>query len=102
MDFATTITHTNFSVFPLDLKTINNVMEKILMYVILNLYGKLLLSIYIIIMLSCLYRATEKNSSLLKLDDMKITEVTKKLYILYLTRYIKAYSYLTVYTHSNC
>ena len=99
MDFATTITHTNFSVFPLDLKTINNVMEKILMYVILNLYRKLLLSIC---MLLCLYRATEKNSSLLKLDDMKITEVTKKLYILYLTRFIKAYSYLTVYTHSNC
>ena len=41
-------------------------------------------------MLSCLYTATEKNSSLLKLDDMKITEVNKKLYILYLTRYIKA------------
>ena len=33
MDFAETVRQTNFSIFPLDLKIVNNIMGKILMYV---------------------------------------------------------------------
>ena len=39
MDFAETIGQTNFSMFPLDLKAVNNIMEKFFMYVRMLVYN---------------------------------------------------------------
>ena len=43
MDFVELIDQTNFSIFPLDLKTVNNIMEKFLMCVKLALLFALML-----------------------------------------------------------
>lgn len=73
MDFAVTVTQTNFSVFPLDLKTVNNVITKILMCVDLHRNS----SVSTLYCYPC--RVIEQNSFLL--DNMSITEVINMLHI---------------------
>ena len=65
MDFAETIRQTNFSIFPLDLKTVNNIMGKVLMYVYHRIAELFTYNV-------ATYSAVEENSTLL---NVNITEV---------------------------
>ena len=46
MDFADVVTQSNFSTFPLDLKTVNNIIDKTFKYVTNEFYYDMLLLLY--------------------------------------------------------
>ena len=75
MDFAEAINQTNSSIFPLDLITVNNIMEKFFMYV----YWSTVYHYNVATFngATCVHpcSATERNSTTLKLDGINITEV---------------------------